>query len=204
MGVQKYTELKVKGTSKISITESIWEGIMKIKIEIRNKSRSLVSLSFIAVIITVVLFSSGCAEQGDSSPESDEQVVNSDGISIENLTNIEWQWIGFQQSSSPENRTVVPDPENYTLAFFSDNTYYVKADCNSGGGNYILEGDSLSLDPPVMTLIACGPESLDSQYLSLLSNVSSATLENEQLVLHSGNTDQRMFFISGGRTEQTI
>ena len=154
MGVQKYTELKVKGTSKISITESIWEGIMKIKIEIRNKSRSLVSLSFIAVIITVVLFSSGCAEQGDSSPESD--------------------------------------------------TYYVKADCNSGGGNYILEGDNLTLDPPVMTLIACGPESLDSQYLSLLSNVSSATLENEQLVLHSGNTDQRMFFISGGRTEQTI
>jgi len=177
---------------------------MKIKVEIRNKSRSLVSLSFIAVIITVALFSSGCAEQGESSPESDEQVVNSDGISVENLTNIEWQWIGFQQPGSPENRTIVPDPENYTLAFFSDNTYYVKADCNRGGGNYILEGDNLTLDLPVMTLIACGPESLDSEYLSLLSNVSSATLENEQLILHSVNTGQRMFFISGGRTEQTI
>ena len=176
---------------------------MKIKVTIRNKSRRLVSLSFIAIII-VVLFSSGCAEQGVSSPESDEQPVNSDGISVENLTNIEWQWIGFQQSDSPENRTVVPDPENYTLAFFSDNTYYVKADCNSGGGNYILEGDSLSLDPPVMTLIACGPESLDNEYLSLLSNVSSAAFENEQLILHSGSTGQKMFFISGGRTEQSI
>ena len=107
------------------------------------------------------------------------------------MTNIEWQWIGFQQSSSPENRTVVPDPENYTLAFFSDNTYYVKADCNSGGGNYILEGDSLSLDPPVMTLIACGPETLDNEYLSLLSNVSSAAFENEQLILHSGRQVRR-------------
>ena len=102
------------------------------------------------------------------------------------------------------NKTLVPDPENYTLAFFRDGTYYIKADCNSGSGNYNLEEDSLTLDPPVMTLVACGPQSMDSKYLSLLTDVKSAALENEQLILYSGDTGQKMFFTNGGEAEQNI
>jgi heat shock protein HslJ len=98
----------------------------------------------------------------------------------------------------------VPDPENYMLAFFPDSTYYIKADCNSGSGNYFLEQNVLTLAPPVMTLIACGPESMYSEYLSLLSNVNSATLENGQLILYSESTGLRMFFTKGGRIEQKI
>lgn len=176
----------------------------EMEIKIRNKPVSLTSLFFIATFIVLISFSSGCTEQGETSPEPAEIQENSSAVFAENLTNIEWQCTGFQQSGSPENRTVVPDPENYMLAFFPDNTYYIKADCNGGSGNYILEGGNLTLDPPVMTLIACGPESLDSEYLSLLSNVSSATLENEQLILYSENTGQRIFFTRAGRTEQRI
>ncbi|RXA20238.1 META domain-containing protein [Methanosarcina sp. MSH10X1] len=179
---------------------------MKTKIEviIRDKPIKLIFLFYIAIVISVILFSSGCTEQGESSSEPAEQPVDSGGVSAGNLTNIEWQWIGFQHSGSPENKTAVPDPENYTLAFFPDNTYYIKADCNGGSGNYALDGNNLTFDPPVMTLVACGPESMDSEYLSLLSDVNSATLENEQLILYSENAGQRMFFISGGQTEQKI
>ncbi|MGI5990934.1 MAG: META domain-containing protein [Methanosarcina sp.] len=176
----------------------------KMRIKIRNKPIGLASLFFTFLVITVISFSPGCAEQGETSPEPVKTPANSSIISADSLIDVKWQWSGFQQSFNSENKTLVPDPENYTLAFFRDGTYYIKADCNSGSGNYNLEEDSLTLDPPVMTLVACGPQSMDSKYLSLLTDVKSAALENEQLILYSGDTGQKMFFTNGGEAEQNI
>ena len=93
---------------------------------------------------------------------------------------------------------MVLGPENYTLAFFPDGTYYIKADCDRGSGNYTLEVNSLNLGPATITLIGCGPDSTDSKYLELLSNVKSAAFENGQLILYSENAGDRMFFTNGG------
>jgi heat shock protein HslJ len=123
-------------------------------------------------------------------------------ISADNITSIEWQWTSFQDSDSPEIQITVPDPENYTLAFFADGTYYIKADCNSGSGTYTLEGNSLILDLPATTLVACGPESMDGEYLSLLPTIEAVALEGGQLVLYPGNEGDKMFFINGGEAEQ--
>lgn len=154
-------------------------------------------------ILAIISFSSGCTEQGDNSSEPSENVSQQvDTISTDKITNIEWQWAGFQQSNNTGNKTIVPDPESYILAFFPDGTYYIKADCNNGSGNYTLEGNSLTLGPATMTLIACGPDSMDSEYLALISGTRSATLENGQLVLSSQNEGNRMFFNNGGRAEQ--
>ena len=91
-----------------------------------------------------------------------------------------------------------------TRFLFPDGTYYIKADCNSGSGNYILEKNSLTLDPPVATLIACGPESMDNEYLSLLTSVKSAAFEDGQLIFYSEDADQKMFFTNAGRAEQKV
>lgn len=123
-------------------------------------------------------------------------------ISADNITNIEWQWASFQDSDSPETQIIVPDPENYTLALFADGTYYIKADCNSGSGTYTLDGNNLTLGPTTITLMACGPESMDGEYLSLLPTVEAAALENGQLVLYPGNEGDKMFFTNGGEVEQ--
>jgi heat shock protein HslJ len=123
-------------------------------------------------------------------------------ISVDNVTNIEWQWTGFQDSDSPETQITVPDPENYTLAFFADGTYYIKADCNSGSGTYTLDGNNLTLGPTTITLMACGPESMDGEYLSLLPTVEAAALEDGQLVLDPGKEGDKMFFVNGGEAEQ--
>lgn len=83
--------------------------------------------------------------------------------------------------------------------------YYIKANCNGGSGNYILEGNNLTLDPPVMTLIVCGSGSMDSEYLSLLNNVIKSTaFENEHLTIYSENASDRMFFTNGVRAEQKV
>ena len=123
-------------------------------------------------------------------------------ISADDITGIKWQWVSFQDSDNPETQITVPYPENYTLTFFPDGTYHIKADCNSGSGTYTLEGNNLTLGPATITLMACGPESMDGEYLSLLPTVETAAVENGQLVLYPGNEGDKMFFVNGGEAEQ--
>lgn len=134
------------------------------------------------------------------SSESTEEEL--EPISTDEITGIKWQWTSFQDSDSPETLITVSDPENYTLALFPDGTYHIKADCNNGSGTYTLEGNNLTLGPAAITLMACGPESMDGEYLSLLPSVGSAALEDGQLVLYPGTEGDKMFFINGGEAEQ--
>ncbi|MCD4703481.1 MAG: META domain-containing protein, partial [Methanosarcinaceae archaeon] len=103
---------------------------------------------------------------------------------------------------SPASQSVVPDPENYTLVFWPDGTYAIKADCNLGSGGYTLEGNDLTLAPGPITLAYCGPDSLDNQYLSLLSNVTSVSMNNDHLVLGIGDNGDRMLFAKGEVVEK--
>jgi heat shock protein HslJ len=167
--------------------------------KMEGASRNLLLVITIGVLI-IFSFSSGCTDQGKNSSEPAENTSQQlKTISTDKISNIEWQWAGFQQSNNSEKKTLVPDPNNYTLAFFPDGAYYIKADCNSGSGNYTLEGNSFTLGPATMTLMACRSDSMDSEYLALLSDVQSAALENGQLVLYSQNEGDRMFFNNGGR-----
>lgn len=160
-------------------------------------------------------FSLGCTEQEEApaepaenaivEPTIAEPVANTtpelEQVSVDNITDIEWQWTSFQSFDTPEYQRMVPDPENYTLSFFPDGTYHIKADCNNGSGNYTLEGNNLTLGPAAITLMACGPD-MDSEYLSLLSRVETVALEDRQLILYSETEGERMFFKNGGRAEQ--
>lgn len=142
------------------------------------------------------------SESTESSESTDSIIEELEPISAGNITNVEWQWTSFQDSDSPDNLITVPSPENYTLAFFADGTYYFKSDCNSGSGTYTLEGNRLILDLPVSTLVDCGPESMDGEYTSLLPTVEAVALEDGQLVLYPGNEADKMFFVNGGESKQ--
>jgi len=194
--------------------------------KIKTASIGMVLLLTIGVI-TAVSFSLGCTEQeeapaepGENTPvepaenTSVEPAENTpvepaettthelEPISADDITGIKWQWASFQDSDSPETQITVPYPENYTLTFVPDGTYHIKADCNSGSGTYTLEGNNLTLGSATITLMACGPESMDGEYLSLLPTVEVAAVENGQLVLYPGNEGDRMFFTNGGEAEQ--
>lgn len=142
------------------------------------------------------------AGSSGSSESSGIDMEELEPISANNITNIEWRWTSFQDSDSPDNQITVTGPENYTLALFADGTYYIKADCNSGSGTYTLEGNSLTLDSPVTTLVECGPESMSGEYLSLLPTVEAATIEDGKLVLYPGVEGDKMFFVNGGEAKQ--
>lgn len=145
---------------------------------------------------TIPAGSSGSSESTESPAEELEP------ISVDNITNIEWQWTSFQDADSPDNPVVVPSPENYTLTFSADGTFSFKADCSNGSGTYTLEGNDLLLTLPVTTIADCGIESMNGEYLSLLPTVEKATIEDGKLVLFSGIEGDKMFLVNGGEAEQ--
>lgn len=98
-----------------------------------------------------------------------------------------WQWLVFQDSASGDesNDITVDDPAKYTLELLPDGTYAIQADCNSGGGQYTLDGSSLTLLPGPITLAECGPESLSNTFISLLGDVVTFVFDSEgNLVLN--------------------
>lgn len=151
---------------------------------------------------TIPSGSAGSSGSSGSSESTESIIGGLEPVSADNIINVEWQWTSFQDSDSPDTQIMVPDPENYTLALFDDGTYYIKADCNSGSGTYTLKGNSLILGPAAITLMACGPESMDGEYLSLLPTVEAVTIEDGKLVLYPGNEGDKMFFVNGGEAKQ--
>jgi heat shock protein HslJ len=117
----------------------------------------------------------------------------------EAILNINWQWADWLQNS-PEAYAVIPDPENYTLAFFEDNTFQFQADCNQGGGIYVTDGLSMTLNLGPVTLAECSAESLSDMYLGFLAQVSSFGIQEGKLTLLLGDNYGQMGFTNGGTT----
>jgi Heat shock protein len=162
-----------------------------------RNTRKILTLLFICVLATATLLVSGCTETVDDSEDVNNDEMETETISINDIVDIEWQWSGLIETE-PASQSVVPDPEYYTIVFNPDDTYSIKADCNVGSGGYTLEGSNLTLSPGPMTLAYCGPDSLDTQYLSLLSNVTTVSIDNDQLVLGIGENGDRMLFVKKG------
>jgi heat shock protein HslJ len=118
-------------------------------------------------------------------------------VSEMELVNIVWQWSDMVETV-PASQSVVPDPQNYTLTFFADNTVGIKADCNVVGGEYTLSGNSLTIQLGPSTMAFCGEQSLDKIYLAALTKVNSAGMEDGRLILHFADSAGRMGFSNGG------
>jgi heat shock protein HslJ len=139
-------------------------------------------------------FSGGVSSESESSGDVSQRLK----LSVDNISSIKWLWEGYSHFDS---YTVVPDPENYILSFFSDGACYVKAECSSGNGSYTLDENNLTIDSTAITPMACGPDSMDPEYLGLLADIKSAAIEDGQLILYSSEGDV-MYFSNGGQSER--
>ncbi|UCC64504.1 MAG: META domain-containing protein, partial [Anaerolineae bacterium] len=95
----------------------------------------------------------------------------------------QWYWWSYADTAGVGDISV-DDPTKYTLMLFPNGTYWILADCNSGSGRYVVDGNSLTLEPGPITLAACGPGSLDAQYLAKLGDVVSFVLQDGKLFLN--------------------
>lgn len=147
-------------------------------------------------------------EVATSTPEVILETPPADTISepqvvpIEQVINFTWQWAALIETE-PASQSVVPDPENYTIELWDDNSFNFKADCNVGNGTYTADGDgNITLELGAMTLAACGPESLSDQYLNLLSAASKFGMVDGRFALLSSTENALMTFNFGARAEK--
>ena len=98
------------------------------------------------------------------------------------LTGKTWQWTA-STTTAPASQSVVPNPENYTIAFATDGTFSAKADCNQVAGQYTTSGSSLTITPGPSTLVACPDGSLGDLFVAGLAATKSYAIANSELTL---------------------
>jgi heat shock protein HslJ len=143
----------------------------------------------VLVVLLLGLFAAGCSS-GTAAPEEATPPDNP-------IVGIEWRWLSVSNRSTNET-TTVPDPQNYTIVFNDDGTLSGRADCNNFNGTY-AQDNGLIITLGATTAAACGPDSLDQQYLSILGTVVAGGPDGAGgLALETAGGEQRMLFANGG------
>ena len=148
--------------------------------------------------LTLVGCSSGDSEADDAGSTDPNQV-----------TDIVWEWETLKVQTGYDNEaqrpiqetTTIPNPENYTLILREDGSFSGKADCNEISGTYSADGGySFTLGPS--TMASCGEDSLDQQYLDLLSRIVAGGPDGGGgFALETPAGGERMEFRNGGATQ---
>lgn len=76
-----------------------------------------------------------------------------------------------------------------TITFDVDGTVSIETGCNSGGGKYSISGNTITFEPPLMTLRACaGPEGqMEAAVMAVVgAGAVKATIETSNLTLQAG------------------
>lgn len=74
-----------------------------------------------------------------------------------------WTWAGREVDGTT---TVITDPDNYSLTFNDDGTFYARLDCNNGGGSYTAADGTLTMTGVRTTLALCPEGSLATEMSS--------------------------------------
>ena len=107
------------------------------------------------------------------------------------FANATYRWIARAGSESFS----VPSPDRYTIAFNQNGTYALKADCNTGVGNYTVNATKVTISPANMTKAYCGDASLDKKFLPGLGQVTGYQTDAQgRLVLVMVNPNERLTF----------
>ena len=117
-------------------------------------------------------------------PESGATTTSTTADSVTSaieLTTNPWLWQSF---TDPVESFELDNPEAYTVAFNSDGSVNIVADCNNASGSYTASDDgSLSIEIGPSTLAACPPESRSEAFIQKLGFVSNFFFENGILYL---------------------
>lgn len=158
------------------------------------KLRTTLLITLFVALLSIALV--GCSSN-ESEPEVDADPNN--------VTDIIWEWETLKVATGQvddggrpiSETTSISNPESYTLILREDGTFSAKADCNQISGTYLADGGySFTLGPSTMAF--CGEDSLDLQYIDLLSRVVAGGPYGEGFALETPGGSERMEFRNGG------
>jgi heat shock protein HslJ len=122
-------------------------------------------IAALAAVVAVVVLA-GCGSGGPPPP----------------IVGILWKWNGALEVN-PHQLSAVPNPDNYLITFAEGGQFQAKADCNQFTGTYELGDTSLTITPGPMTKAACGDKSLADQFVTMLGQVKSWSISENELEL---------------------
>lgn len=103
-----------------------------------------------------------------------------DGDNTE-IGGIVWKW---QHTVYNNDTQIAPqDPAQYTILLMPEGHLSVRLDCNAGGGRYVLDGSSVSLEVTHATMAACPPGSLAQEFMKNLAAARIAFMRDGELYL---------------------
>jgi heat shock protein HslJ len=96
------------------------------------------------------------------------------------LTGTTWMWIGF---TSPNEQVAVESPVNYSVAFQTDGTVNIVADCNNALGSYQVDGQSIKLQVGPMTNAMCPAGSRSDEFVQYLGSAATYSFQDGNLFI---------------------
>lgn len=111
------------------------------------------------------------------------------------LAGTSWRLVSYGDVNAP--KLALPD-EVPTLEFLPDGTLNAYTGCNTAGGEYQEEGNSLRITNLVSTLIACAETDRANQeaaFVAGLNKAESFSLQNDTLVIYYENNTKALTFL---------
>ena len=128
----------------------------------------------------------GCKAVLDEIEETDTELDNE-------LLGTLWRW---QEVDYSEGENITPNnPDAFVLTLRSDGSFGASTDCNSVGGSYDLDGDSISFKDTVVTEMFC-EGSQETDFIKVLSLTKEFKLLEKELTLILEDDKGEAFFES--------
>jgi heat shock protein HslJ len=135
----------------------------------------------------LILLLVGCASSATSTPTNEATGIPTatDTIPITggDLVNTQWRLVSFTEAGT---ESVVREGINSTLEFQENGQAGGSAGCNSFGATYTIEGDSITFEQIISTLMACtepGVMEQEQRYLAALDSAERYELSGDTLQL---------------------
>jgi heat shock protein HslJ len=140
----------------------------------------IIHIAFIA-IAGLMSACSGSKTTSGSIPGADSVTVDSSQKEALSHKQLKGKWdvvsINLSQQEKPETMSDV-------FITFADSSFGGKAPCNHIGGNYRMEGNTISFDQIISTKMACERTSQENAFINLLdSKVKSYSITDNELLL---------------------
>jgi heat shock protein HslJ len=94
-----------------------------------------------------------------------------------------WKLQTLQRGSAAA--VTVSQPDRYTIEFREGGLLDVKADCNRCSGPYTLSGSSLQVGNLACTIAVCPADSLDQDFVAVLSGALTHGVKDDVLTITS-------------------
>ncbi len=151
-------------------------------------------LFYLLVSVVVMGILTACSLRSTSTPQPTAvPLATPPAASVETVTGVTWEWLEFSEAQPPSVQSV-PAPDMYTIIFNADGTFNAIADCNAAAGAYVFGGEKATLTLGPVTLAECGVDSLSSNFLNLLGQVTGVGMVGDKLVLVLNDGAAKMIF----------